>query len=101
PFLKAFDIDVYTNFICIKKSIKILTGWLPCKPHLFFKGSHNNCQNAVPIATAVAPARAKGNFLPTRCRIIAPWAPKRQLPSILLPAGTTLGVPQKDTAAFA
>jgi hypothetical protein len=40
-------------------------------------------------------------FSTTRCRIIAAWAPKRQLPSILLPAGTTFGVPQKDTAAFA
>jgi hypothetical protein len=47
---------------------------------------------------AIKPAWAGGNFLP---RIIAPWAPKRQLPSILLPAGTAFGVPPKDTAAFA
>jgi hypothetical protein len=46
---------------------------------------------------AIKPARAKGNFLP---RILVPWAPKRQLPSILLPAGATFGVPQKDFVAF-
>jgi hypothetical protein len=78
------------------------TGRFACRQVLPHKGES---REAIIIAEmvfrkeiAIKPARARGNFLP---KIIAPWAPKRQLPFNLLSAGTSFGVPQKDTTAFA
>ncbi len=63
--------------------------------------SNSDFKEYVPIALMVALAPTRGIFLTTGCRIIAAWAPKRQLPLILLPAGKTTWVKPKDAAAFA